>query len=434
MVAGHTAQVYLAAKRGERQPLERRPIVEHALPDRWMRTLGILAASLLIVKRCSCFRRCGGPRWRSRPPRCSPPPAWSYWQAHGLLGEITVSPRWASTRRTPKTGTNILLIGLDSRKDQDGNDLPDAVWRSCTPETPAWAATNTNTLIPASYRVDGRVIAFSIPRDDYVAVTGIEGYTHIKIKEAYGLTKAQTEDQLSNEGVTDAGELEERGREAGRSATLRAKCATSPASRSITSPRSTSPGSTTSPRASGCRGVPEACSPRRLLRRGLPGPAAKPWTVHSRWRSSGKRHGLKNGDLDRTHRQQAFLASVMHSLQDSGTFTDLDKFRSLMGVALQGHRAVPGLGRAATAAGGGPRRWRSAVPDASRLALRHRRRPGTSTSSIRLRPSARRSRPASTAHRRPPRPPARHPAPLRRASRWSIPATPPVWPRRPRPC
>lgn len=34
MVAGHTAQVYLAAKRGERQPLERRPIVEHALPDR----------------------------------------------------------------------------------------------------------------------------------------------------------------------------------------------------------------------------------------------------------------------------------------------------------------------------------------------------------------------------------------------------------------
>ena len=33
-VAGRTAQVYLAAKRGERQPLERRPIAEHALPDR----------------------------------------------------------------------------------------------------------------------------------------------------------------------------------------------------------------------------------------------------------------------------------------------------------------------------------------------------------------------------------------------------------------
>lgn len=33
-VAGQTAQVYLAAKRGERQPQPRRPVVEHALPDR----------------------------------------------------------------------------------------------------------------------------------------------------------------------------------------------------------------------------------------------------------------------------------------------------------------------------------------------------------------------------------------------------------------
>lgn len=33
-VAGETAQVYLAAKRGERQPQPRRPVVEHALPDR----------------------------------------------------------------------------------------------------------------------------------------------------------------------------------------------------------------------------------------------------------------------------------------------------------------------------------------------------------------------------------------------------------------
>ncbi|BBZ48813.1 glycosyltransferase family 4 protein [Mycobacterium heidelbergense] len=33
-VAAETAQVYLAAKRGERQPLPRLPIVEHALPDR----------------------------------------------------------------------------------------------------------------------------------------------------------------------------------------------------------------------------------------------------------------------------------------------------------------------------------------------------------------------------------------------------------------
>jgi hypothetical protein len=46
-----------------------------------------------------------------------------------------------------------------------------------------------------------------------------------------------------------------------------------------------------------------------------------------------QRHGLDNGDLDRTHRQQAFLSSVMRDLQDSGTFTNFDRLNSLMAVA-----------------------------------------------------------------------------------------------------
>jgi hypothetical protein len=46
-----------------------------------------------------------------------------------------------------------------------------------------------------------------------------------------------------------------------------------------------------------------------------------------------QRHGLENGDLDRTHRQQAFISSVMRELQDSGTFTNLDKLKGLMTVA-----------------------------------------------------------------------------------------------------
>ena len=31
-----------------------------------------------------------------------------------------------------------------------------------------------------------------------------------------------------------------------------------------------------------------------------------------------QRHGLENGDLDRTHRQQAFLLSISHQLQQAG--------------------------------------------------------------------------------------------------------------------
>jgi hypothetical protein len=48
-----------------------------------------------------------------------------------------------------------------------------------------------------------------------------------------------------------------------------------------------------------------------------------------------QRHGLPNGDLDRTHRQQAFLDSVMHQLRTEGVLSDLTKMQSLLSVAKQ---------------------------------------------------------------------------------------------------
>ena len=46
-----------------------------------------------------------------------------------------------------------------------------------------------------------------------------------------------------------------------------------------------------------------------------------------------QRHGLTNGDLDRTHRQQAFLDSVMQQLRTEGVLSDLGKINSLLSVA-----------------------------------------------------------------------------------------------------
>jgi hypothetical protein len=49
----------------------------------------------------------------------------AYSQAHGLLGGITISQALGSDEPRSSGGAmNILLIGLDSRKDQDGNELP----------------------------------------------------------------------------------------------------------------------------------------------------------------------------------------------------------------------------------------------------------------------------------------------------------------------
>jgi len=255
-----------------------------------------------------------------------------YWVAHGALDGITVSE--ALTADDPhSTGgeMNILLMGLDSRKDQDGNELPDTVLNQLHAGDSDDGGYNTNTLILVHVGADNRVVAFSIPRDDYISFTGIPGYDHIKIKEAYGLTKAYTANLLAEQGVEDQKELETRGREAGRVATLRAV-------RNLT-------------------GVPidyfaevnlagfydlteslggvEVCLNHAVYDEysGADFPAG-----HQRLNAAQalafvrQRHGLENGDLDRTHRQQAFLVSVMHQLTDSGTFSDLGKLKRLMAV------------------------------------------------------------------------------------------------------
>jgi LCP family protein required for cell wall assembly len=227
---------------------------------------------------------------------------------------------------------NILLMGLDTRKDQQGNDLPPAILDKLHAGDSDSGGYNTNTLILMHIASDDRVTAFSIPRDDYVTATGIPGYHHIKIKEAYGLTKANTEQKLADSGVTDQASLESAGRESGRAATINAV-------RNLT-------------------GVPidyfaeVSLAGFYDLAESLGGvEVCLNHSVHDDYSGADfpagrqtldaeqalafvrQRHGLDNGDLDRTHRQQAFLASVMRQLQQTGTFSDVTKLDSLVAVA-----------------------------------------------------------------------------------------------------
>lgn len=92
-----------------------------------------------------------------------------YWVAHGALGGITISQ--ALTPEDPRSSgnnMNILLIGLDSRKDQEGNDLPWSVLKQLHAGDSDDGGYNTNTLILVHVGADGKVVAFSIPRDDWV--------------------------------------------------------------------------------------------------------------------------------------------------------------------------------------------------------------------------------------------------------------------------
>ena len=259
----------------------------------------------------------------------------AYSQAHGLLGGITISQALgADEPRSSGGAMNILLVGLDSRKDQDGNELPEEVLDKLHAGDSDAGGYNTNTLILVHISADDRVVAFSIPRDDYVAVSGITGYDHIKIKEAYGLTKFETEQKLTDEGVTDRAELETAGREAGRKATLRAV-------RNLTGQPIDYFAEVNLAGfydlAQSLGGV-EVCLNHAVHDdySGADFPSGRQRLDAAQALAFVRqRHGLENGDLDRTHRQQAFLLSVMHELQQSGSFTDLDKFKRLMNVARQ---------------------------------------------------------------------------------------------------
>lgn len=256
-----------------------------------------------------------------------------YYVAHGALGGITVSNALQpDDPRSSGDNMNILLIGLDSRKDQDGNDLPYSILKHLHAGDSDDGGYNTNTLILVHVSADNKVVAFSIPRDDWVPFTGVPGYNHIKIKEAYGLTKQYVAQKLANQGTSSQKELETKGREAGRAATLRAV-------RSLT-------------------GVPidyfaevnlagfydlaqtlggvEVCLNHAVhdSYSGADFPAGRQRLDASEALSFVRqRHGLDNGDLDRTHRQQAFISSVMQELQAAGTFTNIDKLKNLMAVA-----------------------------------------------------------------------------------------------------
>ena len=263
----------------------------------------------------------------------------------------TPSPSPSSSRApTPALATqNLLVIGLDSRLDENGDPLPPATYQAMDTGGPDVGGYNANVLMLLHIPGDGsRATAASIPRDDYVALPGHpDGVTAGKIKQAYGLAFDQERRMLVAQGMTDKTSLEQRSRDAGRQAEIAAvtQFLGVPVDHfievtlvafyqiaQVVAPITVCLNEDTQDSYSGAN-----------FHRGYQQIDAAQAVAFVRQRRDYLHPQLNFTDLDRERRQQAFIASLAYQLRQAGTLSDPAKLSALIAVAAQNTAADPGL-------------------------------------------------------------------------------------------
>jgi LCP family protein required for cell wall assembly len=231
---------------------------------------------------------------------------------------------------------NLLMMGLTTRLDLNGDPLPDDILAQLQAGESDRGGYNANTLMLLHIPNDGsRTMALSVPRDNFVELHGVPGApVHGKIKEAYGRAKIAEETRLRAAGLQDSHELEYRGREAGR----RAQIATVQAFLDVPIDHMAEVSLAGFYYLARALGGIEVCV-NNATRDPLSGAnlvaGRQVLDASQALAFVRQRHGLKNGDLDRTRRQQAFIAAVTYKLRSQGAASDPAILSGLMDVAKQ---------------------------------------------------------------------------------------------------
>jgi LCP family protein required for cell wall assembly len=241
----------------------------------------------------------------------------------------------------PSTGPqNILLMGLESRTYWNGTILPWDILSHLHAGSEAAVAAgaggnDTNTLILIHIFANGtRAIGFSIPRDDWVNFAGTAGpQQQGKIDQAYGVSMFYTEQQAN---AHDPGISRDQAAFLGNEAGQRAAVATVEALTGVHIDHFAAVNLYGFYELAGVLGGVEVClkHPVHDVNSGADFPAGyQHLDAAQALAFVRQRDGLPNGDLDRTHRQQAFLDSVIHQLRQDGVMDDLTKISALLDVA-----------------------------------------------------------------------------------------------------
>jgi len=235
--------------------------------------------------------------------------------------------------------SNILIMGLDSRVDENGKPFPQAIYDQIHAEDASVGGYNTNVLmlihIPAN---GGKAVGISIPRDDYVDFPDSpDGVDKGKIKEAYGDAMGAAMKKLTDQGTSEA-DAYQQARTAARQSTIKTVSAFLGGVRidhfvevtmaaffevaQAVQPITVCLNHATADTFSGAdfpAGVQELNAAQSM--------------AFVRQRRDTTSSDFDMTDLDRTRRQQAFMVSLAVKLKQASTFTDFGKLQKLIDVA-----------------------------------------------------------------------------------------------------
>jgi LCP family protein required for cell wall assembly len=147
----------------------------------------------------------------------------------GITEGITTSQALVGGPASEGHDQNILIMGLDSRLDQHGHPLPQDILDALHAGDESVGGYNANVLIVAHIPGDGGPItAISIPRDDYVELAGCPtDDCKGKVKQAYGMAYQNALDNADSNSSRkhsatsrDEAAQEQMAREAGRKAQI----------------------------------------------------------------------------------------------------------------------------------------------------------------------------------------------------------------------
>ena len=241
-----------------------------------------------------------------------------------------------------KPDTNILVMGLDSRLDENGNPLPPQLYEALHAGDQSDGGLNANVLMFFHIPGDGsRATEISIPRDDNVELVGCPaGVCEGKIKQAYGLAFDQESRRLTKEGGHSKEEAQQLARDAGRRtqvATVQKFLGDVPVDHfvEITMAAFYQIAEVVQPITVCVKQDTQDSYSGANFRAGQQQVSAAQAVAFVRQRRDNVHPELLFTDLDRERRQQAFVTSLLSQLRQAQTFTNPGKIQQILDVAKQ---------------------------------------------------------------------------------------------------